>query len=77
MKVYVIWHISGGPEIDIVKVVARESDAKAYVTEYEKNNVNTRHSHEWQLADYEEFDLVLPDPEPDLFDLIRGKFYGL
>ncbi len=74
MKVYVIFHLCGDYETEIVKVVARESDAKAYVTEYEKDNP-AKGPYEKQFADYAEFDLVLPDAEPDLFEV--GKFHGL
>jgi hypothetical protein len=66
MKVYVIYHLVTDRETCIVKVVARESDAKAYVKEYEKDN-KPGDQYGWRLADYEEFDLVIPDDEPDLF----------
>lgn len=57
MKVYIVWHLEPGYEIDVVAVYDSEDKAKAYIAEYEKDNAG-KPDWQWKLADYQEFGVL-------------------
>lgn len=51
MKVYIVYYIPDYIGIDIVKIFTKESDAKKYCEDYNKNVPH------WDRYNYEEYDV--------------------